>query len=692
MGIDPKKPLMILVAMLCAVGVRSESVERLRTLPPQGIQVDGWIGRQIREDAANGWVVTCNRMSHQGILGWDASSLTPIPYYLPWKNLEQGREAWNRSVPYYQPLIEPRGSYGEGEFEAHWLDMLFRMGWIGNVPEFRDLSRQAIKDILESRDETGYIGVNQPRIRFTGTATAPFGVRSGEGEIYGTGELLGALLTYYRLTGDERVLKAVTKAADLTIERTTDQWRLKNLSIYGEGYGLPWTSLYRATRKKEYLDKARALVNSHVQTDFLPQLLSHEQGQIRGHSAATGMTLLEMLDLYHVTGDVDMLDWARKINDRVERFSLQSHGAPTGQLEWLEKSSPRVNTEGCDIFWFAWTWIEMLKATGDAHYADLAEKAALNALPGHRSKDGAVAPYFSRPNELFATRGSHMGTVYSARMFVECCHGNLGRLLPVLSENIVLGTPEGNYAIPFYNSSTFRDNSPKAGHIEIVQETDYPFSDKVKIMVRTERPAAFSVRMRMPGWCKGARVRINGRETPVETKESWLDLNRTWGASDVVELTLPMETRVTIDKDGAAVVQRGPLVYALPVEGRRIQVDQWGSFEELVTVDSKWNYALVLDKANPAKSFTFKELPVPEKAKVWELPRVALEVEAVRVPEWKFDKDPALLIPSKTENVPEPPFPAQPIKVTGPREKIRLVPYGCTILRMTQLPVADSRN
>ena len=44
-----------------------------------------------------------------------------------------------------------------------------------------------------------------------------------------------------------------------------------------------------------------------------------------------------------------------------------------------------------------------------------------------------------------------------------------------------------------------------------------------------------------------------------------------------------METRVTIDKDSLAVVERGPLLYTLPVEGRRIRLDQWGSFGEVVT-------------------------------------------------------------------------------------------------------------
>jgi len=664
--------------------------ERLSTLPPEEIETGGWIGRQIKEDAANGWVAVCNRMSHEGILAWNANTQTPIPYYVPWSKLSgNGPEVWNKSVPFYQTLIEPMGSYGEGEFEAHWMDMLFRMAWVGNVPEFRSLSHQAVKDILESRDQSGYIGVDTPWIRYTGSYTTPFGLKNGEFETSGLSELLNALLTYHRFTGDAKTLEAVTKAADLTLAHL----REKELTSIDGSSALGWIELYRVTHKKEYLDMARRMVDRLFRMDYLPQLVSREPAQLQGHSATTGILLLEMLGLYQVTGDRDMLDWARRISDRVERFSMQAHGAPTGHREMLAPSGPRVNTEGCDIAWFAWAWIEMLKATGDAHYADLAEKAALNALPGHRSKDGAVAPYFSRPNQLYATRGSGMGTVYAARVFVDCCHGNLGRLLPVLAENQVLATPEGDFVVPFYNSSRFRGRSAKAGSVEIVEATDYPFSENIRITVKPERhPAAFTVRLRVPGWCERARVSINGKRIASEVKESWIDLNRPWGASDVIDLTLPMKTRVAIDKDGLAVVERGPLVYALPVEGQRIQVDQWGSFGELVTAQSKWNYALVLDKADPGKSFTFKELKVPETANVWASPREVLEVEAVRVPEWKFSKDPSLLIPMRSSDIPEPPFPPRPIQAAGPRERIRLVPYGCTIIRMTYLPVVESGN
>jgi DUF1680 family protein len=331
------------------------------------------MGKEINEDAANGWVSICNRMSHQGLWGWDANTLTPIPYYMPWqKSIGEGRDAWNNSVPYYQTLIDRIGAYGEGEFEAHWLDTVFRMGWIGGIPGYRELGRQAVKDILESVDESGYIGTNSPTTRFTGQYTTPFGI-NWEGEVGGIFEVLNAFLTYYRYTGDESVLQAVIKAADLTLEKT------RGRELWGDaGWLAPhgMIELYRVTRNKPYLDRARLKVDACLRGDpktgiGLPVLVMQEGDRIQGHSAATGELLLEMVGIYEQTGDTGILAKARTLSQHVERYALQSHGAPTGHAELLVPSSPGANTEACDIIWFGKAWVEMLKATGEAHYADL---------------------------------------------------------------------------------------------------------------------------------------------------------------------------------------------------------------------------------------------------------------------------------------------------------------------------------
>jgi hypothetical protein len=145
--------------------------------------------------------------------------------------------------------------------------------------------------------------------------------------------------------------------------------------------------------------------------------------------------------------------------------------------------------------------------------------------------------------------------------------------------------------------------------------------------------------------------------------------------------------RVSRDKDGLAVVERGPLLYVLPVQGRKIPLDKWGSFEQIVTPQDQWNYALAVYKDKPAGSFRVKTRRVPKGAHVWEYPQSVLEVDAFRVPDWKFEKPIEQLHPVESYDAPEPNVPLKPFQTVGPREKIVLVPFGCTILRMTNLPV-----
>ena len=331
----------------------------LTSLPHQGIVIRGWIGKQMREDAAKGWVATCNRMSHQGYLGWDANTQQPIPYYLPWsRGGDKGPAAWNRSVPFYQTILEPMGSYGEGEFEGHWLDALARLGWIGDVKEFRNLAGQAAKEIAESRDPTGYLGVDLPWVRFTGMYTTPFGLKNGDFEIGGMFSIIEGLMTYYRYTHDERVLKTCVKASNLILERTRGR-EFKDTAGWLAPLGL--LAMYRETGDPAYLTRAVKLVEHDFGESYAPQL---KQGSaaLQGHAASTGIMLLSMLGVYEANADRRMLENAIKLNNRVLAHAMQVQGVPTGHAESLAASGPNVNTEGCVIAWFGWAWLELLRA------------------------------------------------------------------------------------------------------------------------------------------------------------------------------------------------------------------------------------------------------------------------------------------------------------------------------------------
>jgi hypothetical protein len=649
-----------------------KKLSSLSLFPPENITPGGWVKRHIAEDATNGWVPKCDRMSRQGVMAWDPNSRIEVPYFPPpSKWMHSGREAWDRAVPYYQPLIDKLGSYGEGEFQAHWMDMLFRQTFIGKFTANRKLADQCINDILESTDESGYIGVDLPQVRFTGKYITPFGLQNGDFEMSGMGSIFDALLLYHEYTGEKKIVKAVIAAVDLMLARTKGKETMGHCG--GPLMVNPLAKLFLITGKKEYLKRARII---------LDYCLREQVANIKqSHSAAVGITVLAILDLYLATGEKKLLDRAVAISDEVGHYALQSHGAPTGHGENLALSGPAVNTEGCDIAWWTWVWLRLAVITGQTRFADLAEKCVLNALPAARSEDGSAGPYFLRPNQLFATRGSGQGTVFGARLLIECCLGNLGRIMPIFAEHMITQTAEGGLAALFYGPCRFETSK-----IKIIQKTDYPFSDKIKILVNPKKQSSkLSIRLRIPAWCKSPSIKVNGQT--VQAAGPWVELNRTWKRGDSIELTLPMDIQVQTDPQGLITVQRGPLLYALPIRGRRIPVDPWGSFEEIVTDKNKWNYALVLNQADPAASFRVKNLSSQTTPHVWAYPPSGLEVSAIRLKDWKFKKTIPALIPSRSTDIPEPAAPKPPFKKIGKKEKILLIPFAFTHLRMTHLPM-----
>ena len=377
-----------------------------------------------------------------------------------------------------------------------------------------------------------------------------------------------------------------------------------------------------------------------------------------------------------------------------------------------------MDTELCDTFWWTWCWTELLKATGEAKYADFAEKAALNALPGQRSKDGLVTAYFGTPNQLVALQRQR--NFYPARLYVECCQSNAPRIVPLMAESAVLATPDGGLALAFYGAGEARCTLPGGDKVILRQESEYPFEESVQVSLHIpDRKATFPLLIRIPGWSQGAAIARNGtkieRDCPAG---SWVRLQRQWADGDRLTLTFPAHIEVHFwQRDGqrAAVLRRGPLLYALPVHGDRQALDIWGTFEERAAKNSVWNYALILDTHAPASSVSLKRLATHDRGgHLWENSPVSLEARARRVPAWKFDVPPpsAGLMgrrarqPEKFENVwPKPEggdtkapraaqLPKEPFAVADKVETVQLVPYGFTLLRITYLPVtaADAHS
>ncbi|NLF19043.1 MAG: glycoside hydrolase family 127 protein [Lentisphaerae bacterium] len=421
-------------------------------------------------------------------------------------------------------------------------------------------------------------------------------------ELYCAGHLIEAAVAYAQATGRTAFLDMVRRYADHIA------------TVFGTGPGqrrgypgheeieLALLRLFRATGERRYLDLARYFIDERGRAPHYFEREARERGEdparwgsrgydifqahrpVReqttpeGHAVRACYLYAAMADLAAETGDDGLRETCRAVWRNLTRRRLYITGgvgsSAHGERFTVDYDLPNETAyaETCASIALMFFAQRMLHLEADGQYADVIEQALYNGLLSGVSLDGTRF-FYANPLAVYPKAfGFGMNRFPAERQpwfGCACCPPNLARVLASLGA-FAYATSPGTAWVNLYAVGS-ADLDLGTARLRLTQVTDYPWDGHVAITVQPRQTAAFTLALRLPGWCTDPAISVNG--TPVDIasvrRKGYAHLARTWSPGDCVELTLPMPVRrvrahPSVRHDaGRVALQRGPVLYCL---------------------------------------------------------------------------------------------------------------------------------
>ena len=446
-------------------------------------------------------------------------------------------------------LRDHQGGYiGLGKF----IDSLVRLGAYSQNEKVLALKRHVVRETIATQEADGYIGICVPDKRMW-----PLW------DLHEMGYLVLGLTADHAYFGDEHSLNAARKLADYILdrwsvnpERKTDGW----VSTYVATTGLEeaMLALYKESGDERYLDFC---VRHRKLAEWNTPLIQGRWGNLEGHAYYHLSHCLAQLRLHQIQPNATLLNQSRgALVFLLRRDGLLAPGLCGYQECWHSNQQGFYKLGETCATAYLLRWLDaLLQIDGDSLYGDIMERTIYNGLFAAQSPDGRRLRYYA-PFE--GKREYFNGDTY-------CCPCNFRRIIAELPGMIYYRRDSG-LAVNLYSQSAAQMELEGGVSVEIRQKTDYPNSGSVTIYLSPSKPARFPVALRIPRWCREARIAINGDATKVTaTGGSFFTVNRLWRSGDRISLDMPMPWRAIRGRQtqaGRAAIMRGPILFCLNPE------------------------------------------------------------------------------------------------------------------------------
>ncbi len=589
------------------------------------IKPTGWLRRQLEIQAAG--------------LSGNLDKIWPDVRESAW--IGGAREGWER-VPY-------------------WLDGFLPLAYLLEDADLIARGKKYIDAILSFQKEDGWICPCSEEARATYDTWAVL--------------LISKVLTvYYDCSRDERIPGVLYRV----MKNYYDLLKSGEVKLFAwgkarwfEGF-IAIDFLYRRKKEDWLLDLAKILKEQGTDYNTLTGLWKRPLNRWRQETHIVNL----MMMLKYEAVSCELL--GEPYTDNAERLlSILSeyNGTPVGLItgdECLSGLSPIQGTELCSVVEMMYSYELLYAATGDSKWAERLELLAFNALPATLSEDMWAHQYVQMSNQiacqkfpgrsLFRTNGP-AAHIFGLEPHFGCCTANFNQGWPKFALSTFLHS--GDTVI----SALPVPSELRAEEGTVLLETNYPFENSLHYTVTAKK--AFTLKIRIPSFAENRT--LDG--IPFTEEE----LSLSFALGEKRAFTVSFETKpLFIDRPhGLHTAKCGSLVFSVPIayEKKMYEYTDRGVERKFPYCDyeylprSEWSYGFcssVLKK---------KRGPVSEIPFSGEKPPVMLEAEVQKI-DWGLE-DGFETVCAKI------PLSVEPLSEPMP---ILLYPYGCSRLRMTELP------
>lgn len=616
----------------------------------------------IPEVKAEGWLERQLKIQMDGLTGilhevWDS-----VGSYSGW--LGGTGENWERA-PYY-------------------LDGLLPLAWQLGDEKRWNLAMRFVEWTLNSQDAEGN-----------------FGPEASKEDYWSRYVMLKVLIQYYEIKKEERVLdffenyfKFLYKKMQLAPAKQWSRARIGDLLYCIEWYlekrpnecvyylvdilreqALDWVDIFEefpfVRPAGYYYNWEMELDRNHK--DNLDALINYHTHHIV--NVTMGFKYPAMLSYFYSDKDYEA------ISVKGIKSAEKYHGVATGAIngdEHLSGNNPSQGAELCSIVEYMFSLQTMMERFGNPYFADKLEQLAYNALPATITEDFMAHQYLQQANQVLVSKAPRQwfnnneeANLFGLEPNFGCCMANMHQGWPKFVKSLWYLEGDDTVVSMVYAPSSLQ-TKVEGKEVCIRMCTDYPFKNTITYQI--EKAQQLKMKLRIPGWCREFTLKKNGSVIADQNSRSYengfVTMDGGVNSGDVLELVLDMDIRRTTWFHDSVAVERGPLIYALDIkESWQVLKEVAGIKDYEVYPESPWNYAIGANCEIEVTEQEVGEVPFSKKT-----PPVVLKTKGKRLEDWGLEQNSAGTVPQS------------PVVTSAKEEEIRLLPYGCTKLRITQFP------